>query len=262
MDWLGTLDKARNTVMTGGLKAIERVLGSAPLLGTPLPRPVSPTADPVLLVGGWANHDGSWASWMRSLARDGVRAFPVTVPGNAMGDLRDGARFVAQEIDRIKALTGAKRVDVVGFSAGGLIVREAARTHAARDSIDAVITLATPNQGLGINPAGLSRFVDPALRVVAGTSSAQMRYGSEFLTALNRPGAPNSAGPNVRFGSVYSAYIDGAVPGFRATIPGARNIGIKTEKNLLGMPIGPDHYSILTRSNAAYDAVRGMMLAQ
>jgi hypothetical protein len=140
-------------------------------------------------------------------------------------------------------------------------VREAARSHALRDSIDAVVTLATPNQGLGFDLPGKSRFLDPALRVLAGKSSTQMSYGSDFLTQLNRPGAPNSAGPRVRFGSVYSAYIDGAVTGARAILPGATNIAIKDEKNLLGMRIGPDHYSMLYKSNAAYDAVRGVILA-
>lgn len=258
MDWLRTIDRARTALVTGGLKAIEHVLGSAPLLGTRIASPLAP--DPVILVGGWSNHNGSWAAWARSMARDGIPAFAVTAPGNAMDDLDAAAQFIAREIERIRAETGAKRVDLVGFSAGGLIVRQVAKRYAVRDSIDAVVTLASPNQGLGYR-LPWQGAVDPLLRATMGEAARQMVQGSSFLRALNNPAVPDAAG-QVRYGSVYSAIIDGAVTASRARIPGATNIPIGKERNLLGMPIGPDHYSALYLSGGAYDAVRGILIGR
>jgi triacylglycerol esterase/lipase EstA (alpha/beta hydrolase family) len=261
MKLLDGIDKVRQALLTGGLKAVERVLGSAHELGTPLAHaPARP--DPVILVGGYANFDASWQAWARSLARDGIPAYPVTVPGNATGDLEAGARYLAEQVERVRRETGAARVDIVGFSAGGIIVRQFAKYHAARDSIDAVVTLATPNNGIGISgPLGAvaGALLDPLYRVFGGAAAPQMRRGSAFLARLNAASTGDAAG-TVRYASVFSAIMDGAVTSASARLDHGLNIPIGKEPNVVKLPMGPDHYMILHRSNAAYDAARAVLL--
>lgn len=258
---LGVIDTVRQVVLTTGLKVIERVLGSATSLGTPLASPAR-GADPVLLVGGWANGDGSWDAYARTLARDGFDTYIVTVPGNAMNDLMDGARFLNEQIERVRSATHARTVDVIGFSAGGLIARAAARQLAAPGSIDSVITLGSPNHGL-LGESPLWKATLPFTRVGYGVAASQMLGGSDFLRALNDPAAVDAAGRAVRYTSVYSAITDGAViPTSSARLDRGTNLPIAGERNVLKLPIGPDHYSILHRSNGAYEAVRGALLAR
>ncbi len=255
---LDLADRVRAAVMSGGLRVIEEILGSAPQLGRALEVPAR-DADPVILVGGWNNGDHSWNAWVRSLARDGIRPYLVTVPGNATGDIDTAARYVAAEVERVRAATGARRVDVVGFSMGGLIARQYARHHAARDAIDAVVTLATPNNGIGPTwAAPFNRAFSLVNRVCLGEASSQAMRGSRFLEQLNDRSAPDAAG-QVRYGSVFAKHIDGAVTSAAARLDGATNVAI-AGRNLLGLPLGPDHYTILHRSSDAYEAARRILL--
>jgi len=263
MQILPAIDDVRRAILTGGLRAVERVLGTAPTLGDKLDRLPPGIVDPVVLVGGYANFDDSWRSWARSLARDGIPVFVVTVPGNATGDLDEGARHLAQEVAKVLADTGARRVDLVGFSAGGLIARQYVKFHAARDAVDAVVTLATPNNGIGMGGvlgAIGGALSDPLLRVIAGKSAPQMRRGSSFLAHLNDARVPDAAGAGVRYASVHSAIFDGAVTSAASRLDHGLNIPIGREPNLVKIPMGPDHYTILHRSGAAYEAARGVLL--
>lgn len=255
------IDAARQALLTSGMRVIERVLGSAHELGRPLAAPPE-RPDPVILVSGYAVLDSWWGSWKRSLARDGIAAYSVTVPGNATGDLDAGARYLAGQVARVRRETGAERVDIVGFSAGGLIARQYAKFHAARDAVDAVVTLGTPNNGLGIGGApgaAAGRLLNPIYRLLGGESVPQMRRGSQFLTGLNDASVGDVAGA-VRYASVFSAVTDGFVTSAAARLDRGVNIPIGSEPNIVKLPIGPDHYMILQRSGGAYEAARGVLL--
>lgn len=254
-------DKVRAMALSGGLRLIEGVLGSAPQLGTKLPTPVT-GADPVILVGGWMNGDNSWQAWVRSLARDGITPYLVTVPDNATGDVDAAAQYVAREIEKVRAATGARKVDVIGYSMGGLIARQYTKFHAQRDAIDAVVTLATPNNGLGPTiPTSIARLLGSAGRLWLGQAAQQAMRGSAFLERLNDSTIGDAAGSGVRYGSVFAARTDLAVTSAAARLSGAVNVAIEG-RNMLGLPLGPDHYTILHRSSAAYDAVRAILLGR
>jgi pimeloyl-ACP methyl ester carboxylesterase len=256
---LDIADRIRAAALSGGLRVIEELLGSAPQLGAPLARPPR-RPDPVVLVGGWMNGDHSWNAWVRSLARDGITPYLVTVPGNATGDIDAAARHVHREVERVRAATGAAKVDVVGFSMGGLIARQYAKFHAARDAVDAVVTLATPNIGVGPTlTAPLARAFGPFHRMLLGEASRQAIRGSAFLERLGDRSVPDAAGPDVRYGSVFAKVTDGPVTSASAHLAGATNVAI-AGRNMLGLALGPDHYTILHRSSDAYEAVRELLL--
>jgi pimeloyl-ACP methyl ester carboxylesterase len=256
---LDIADKVRAAALSGGLRAIEGLLGSAQQLGRPLATPPR-GADPVILVGGWMNGDHSWNAWVRSLARDGIVPYLVTVTGNATGDLDEAARHVAREVEKVRAATGAAKVDVIGYSMGGLIARQYAKYHAVRDAVDAVVTLATPNNGLGLTtPSPFKRVFGTVNRVFLGEAARQVARGSAFLERLGDPSVSDAAGSDVRYGSVFARSTDMIVTSAAARLAGATNVAIDG-RNLLGLPLGPDHYTILHRSSDAYEAVRALLL--
>lgn len=256
---LELVDRIRAAALSGGLRLIEDLLGSAPQLGRPLNRPPK-NNDPVILIGGWMNSDHSWDAWVRSLARDGIRPYLITVPGNATGDIDQAARYVAQEAEKVRAETGAKRIDVIGYSMGGLIARQYAKFYAARDAVDAVVTLATPNNGIGPSWASpFNRAWSGVNRAFMGPASAQAMRGSEFLARLNDSAIQDSAGRTVRYGSVHSRATDGPVTSASARLTHGLNVTI-AGRGLLGLPLGPDHYTILHRSSDAYEAVRQIIV--
>jgi pimeloyl-ACP methyl ester carboxylesterase len=256
---LDLADRIRATALSGSLRAIEGLLGSAPQLGTPLAK-IPRRPDPVIMVGGWMNGDHSWNAWVRSLARDGITPYLVTVPQNATGDIDQAARYVAGEVDKVRAATGARQVDVVGYSMGGLIARQYVKHYAVRDTVDAVVTLATPNIGIGPTWAGpFNRAFGNINRMFMGEAAKQAVRGSHFLQQLNDRSGPDAAGSRVRYGSVFAKHTDLAVTSAAANLEGAANIAI-SGRNLLGLPLGPDHYTILHRSSDAYEAVRALLL--
>ncbi|MFF0501372.1 esterase/lipase family protein [Nocardia aobensis] len=46
---------------------------------------------------------------------------PVAGSFHQMGDLRESAREIGAFVDRVRAATGSDRVDLVGYSEGGLV---------------------------------------------------------------------------------------------------------------------------------------------
>lgn len=79
----------------------------------------------------------------------GVSLFPVDLPDpnelQRLGVLRD-ADYVVQEIHRVQAITGARRVDLVGHSRGGLVVRLVAGGETA-DLVRRAVSIAAPHEG-------------------------------------------------------------------------------------------------------------------
>lgn len=135
---------------------------------------------PVVLVHGTGLNGGnSWATVGAALAAQGYCVWAPTVgapplPGGAPGSLGGfdsltgaTAPQLAAEIDRVRALTGAARVDLVGHSQGAVVaayVAAVVRPHAVR-------TLVT----LGVDPArfgeGPPEFVAAALDVLSAETS-------------------------------------------------------------------------------------------
>ena len=179
---------------------------------------------PVILVHGTGLGGGnSWATVGAALAAEGYCVWAPTVgapagPGGAPGSLGGldsltgaSAPQLVAEIDRVRALTGADQVDLVGHSQGAIItsfVAATARTEAVRTVV-----------ALGADPAragaGPPEFV-PAATSTLSAETAQ-RDAEATLAWLGEEGVPFARG--VRYVAVSSDYDELTGPVVAPIVP-------------------------------------------
>src|SRR5204862_4727702 len=139
------------------------------------------TADraPVLLVPGTSLNpkvNFSW-NWEPALARRGWPYCTVALPHNGMSDIQLSGEYIVYSLRRLHARTG-RRVDVVGYSQGGMVPRWALRFWpGTRKLVDDLVGLSPSNHGT----------VDaiPACAQSCAPSFWQQRSDSNFTRALN-----------------------------------------------------------------------------
>lgn len=111
-------------------------------------RPVSQTdPGPVLLVPGYGGNVGSLeplAAALRSAGRTAVIVDPV---GDGTGDLRTQAEHLGEVANRVREDAGAASVDVIGYSAGGVVARLWVRDGGGAEVARRVLTLGSPQHG-------------------------------------------------------------------------------------------------------------------
>lgn len=134
---------------------------------------------PVLLIPGTTltpRENFDWNYW-RAFDRLGVPYCSVELPNNAMGDIQIAAEHVVHAIRSMRAASG-RRVQVVGYSQGGMIGRWALRFWPdTRAAVDDLVGLAPSNHGT----------LDADVICAPGCAPAihQQRPRSQFITALN-----------------------------------------------------------------------------
>lgn len=170
-------------------------------------RPTAQHPEPVILVHGTGLNGGnSWATVGAGLAAEGFCVWAPTIgapPG--MGstggfDSLTGASApqLAAEIDRVRALTGADKVDLVGHSQGAIVASFVAATSRA-DAVRTVVTLGTDPAKSGEGPP---EFVTAMLGVLSAETTR--RDADATLAWLGDEGVPFARG--VRYVAVVSDY--------------------------------------------------------
>jgi triacylglycerol lipase len=180
------LSPARRRVVLG-LLALGVVgaagVGTAVVISENGPADVRPTAEerpgPVLLVPGYGGNTASLGSLADRLELEGRDATVVQVPGNGTGDLAESAVALDAAVTAALARTGAETVDVVGFSAGGLIARLWVSGEDT-DRVRRVVTLGSPHHGTEL--AALAGSVLPSQCPLA---CLQLDPDSDLLIGLN-----------------------------------------------------------------------------
>jgi len=133
------------------------VAGAAALTGVLLARSsdqvTGPVAQdrpgPVLLIPGYGGGTGSLRPLADQLIASGRDVTVVTLPGNGTGDLAASAGALDAAVDAALERTGERTVDLVGYSAGGLVARLwVADGHAG--SVRRVVTLGSPHHGTSL----------------------------------------------------------------------------------------------------------------
>lgn len=169
---------------------------------------------PVLLVHGYGGDPATMGAVERLLEERGRRVVSVALPGSGRGDIVASARALGEVI----AEESASEVDVVGFSAGGLVARTFVQQGGDDADVRYLVFLGTPHHGTRL--AGLATAFDPSL---CARACRQMIPGSRYLRTLNsRDESSSGTVPT----NIYSA-DDGVVNPPDSRLAGARNVRIQ-----------------------------------
>lgn len=236
---------------------VEASMREAPMVGRPLAAVATRQVrrNPVVLVGGYGTGPDIWSVWRRSLVRDGFDVHVFNVPGNALGDTWRDARALGGFVDEVRAATGAAKVDLIGYSKGGLIARTYTKLLGGGGNVNSVVTIASPNRGMDL---GLQSRIGP-IAWMTPEPVRQMYVGSDLVRALD----DGVATPGVRETAIYAKLPDGMLfPTGAGAIQGARNIAIDEglAMTALGVRFAPTHFGIVSSSNGAFEAMRSALV--
>jgi len=134
----------------------------------------------VLLVPGYGGGTGALDELAGAVRRAGRTATVVGLPGDGTGDLRRQADALDDAV--AAALRTAASVDLVGYSAGGVVVRLWVQDHDGAHKARRVVTLGSPHHGAAIAAAG-----GAALPGACPLACQQLAPGSSLLAGLRSP---------------------------------------------------------------------------
>jgi triacylglycerol lipase len=198
--------------MTVVIVAVVRVAGRSV-------DPVSQTnPGPVLLVPGYGGNVDSLQPLVAALRSAGRTVVIVEPVGDGTGDLRQQADHLAEVADSARAAAGAASVDVVGYSAGGVVTRLWVRDGGGAEVTRRVVTLGSPHHGTSQAALGAE--------FAGGCSKAceQLVPDSDLLRRLNASDE-TPAGP--QWVTVRSTSDQVVTPVDSAALSGALNIVVQ-----------------------------------
>ncbi|WP_324277367.1 lipase family alpha/beta hydrolase [Blastococcus brunescens] len=174
---------------------------------------------PVLLIPGYGGGTGTLRPLADQLSAAGRDVTVVRLPGDGTDDLTASADALDAAVAAVLERTGAETVDLVGYSAGGLVARLwVADGHAG--SVRRVLTLGTPHHGTSL--ADLAGALAPG-ECPAGCR--QLATGSELLAQLNA-GDETPEGPT--WVSIWTTQDETVTPPDSARLDGALNLPVQS----------------------------------
>jgi triacylglycerol esterase/lipase EstA (alpha/beta hydrolase family) len=165
---------------------------------------------PVLLVPGYGGSVTSLESLAASLRTTGRDVTIVDLPDHALGDLTDQATSLAAAARVALDRTRAGSVDVVGYSAGGVVARLWVTEDGGATSVRRLVTLGSPHHGTDLAELGA------LLQGTCPVACQQLSPSSPLLARLEAEPLP--AGPE--YLSLWTARDDVVVPPSSAVIDG------------------------------------------
>jgi len=237
-------------------------------VGANLPcRPSAAHPNPVILVEGtFASMYNSFEAISPDLVNNGycVYAFNYgqTLSGTgifATGSIPASAAQLSAEVNNVLAETGAAKVDIVGWSQGGMMPRYYINSLGGAAKVNTLVGFAPSNYGTNLD--GLQELVDQfglagvttaALSLTCQACSQQLA-GSSFLTNLNA--APTE--PGVRYVVIETADDEVVTPYTSAFLPAAANVQNITLQHQCSQDAS-DHISIPYDSNALQDMINAL----
>lgn len=216
-------------------------------------RPSARHPHPVVLVHGTAeNRYTTWSELSPRLARDGYCVYALNysdmmaTPFHGMGDIVNSAYQLRHFIDRVLGATGAREVDIVGHSQGGMMPRYYLQRLQGGRHVHRLVGLAPSNYGTteyGVLPLVTSLPGGAAVLSVPCQACAQQTAGSLFLDDLNRG---DDTVHDVRYTTIVTKYDEVVVPYTNGFLRdgGVRNITLQRvcsddRTDHLGLPYDP-----------------------
>jgi triacylglycerol esterase/lipase EstA (alpha/beta hydrolase family) len=217
-------------------------------------RPSAAHPRPVVLVNGtFANQIDSWNAISPLLKNNGYCVYTFSYGGSGFiqstGPIAASAGQLKAEVDAVLAQTGASKVDIVGWSQGGMMPRYYLKNLGGASKVNALIGLAPSNHGTTLDGlATLAGYFPGALDLVgAGCPACQEQVrGSAFLTALNAGG---DTVPGVRYTVIQSRYDEVVTPYTSAFLSGPDVTNITLQDKCI-LDLG-DHLSMTSDHIAA-----------
>jgi triacylglycerol esterase/lipase EstA (alpha/beta hydrolase family) len=222
---------------------------------------------PVILTEGtFASMDNSFGAISPDLVNNGycVYAFNYgqTLPLTgiyATGDIAASARQLASEVKLVLSETGAAKVDIVGWSQGGMMPRYYINDLGGAATVNTLVGLAPSNYGTtldglvtDISELGSLGLVTALLSATCPACTEQLQ-GSAFLSGLNT--VPTVAG--VKYVVIETKSDEVVTPYTNAFLPAAGNVEDITLQNQCQQDHS-DHLSIAYDSNALQDTINAL----
>jgi triacylglycerol lipase len=224
---LSGLAPARRRLVLGGVAVLLAVVVAVVVTvvvrasGGSAPRPVAQDRPgPVLLVPGYGGSTAGLEVLARRLRAAGKDATVVALPSGGTGDLAEQAHEVDAAAHQALARTGAASVDVVGYSAGGVVARLWVRDDGGGSLARRVVTLGSPHHG-----TQLASLAGSLLPGQCPAACLQLVPDSALLTRLNS-GDETPDGPT--WVSIWSTVDQVVTPPDSARLDGALDLTVQS----------------------------------
>ena len=172
----------------------------------------------MLLVPGYGGGTGGLEQLANRLRAAGRQATVVPLPGDGTGDL--DAQATALDVAVRSALAaGAPSVDLVGYSAGGVVARLWARDHDGAARARRIVTLGSPHHGTDL--AAVAGLLAPDS---CPPACQQLAPDSDLIAGLNS-GDETPDGP--AWVSIWTSQDQVVTPPDTARLVGASNVVVQ-----------------------------------
>ena len=185
---------------------------------------------PVVLVHGtWENAYDNWNGLSPMIKAEGYCVYALNYGNttgiaflNGTGDMIESANQIAPFVDQVLAQTGAAKVDLIGHSQGGSLIRYYANKIGGAAKVDQVIGLAPSN-----HPSTLSGITE------FGKTIGLFTPAMNLLDAIKMPAAVQQADQSPNPQAPFYQQVNGAAG---ETIPGIRYTNILTKNDEVVTP--------------------------
>jgi triacylglycerol lipase len=203
-------------LVLGGVAVRAATGGPAPAAAPPAPYPQQP--GPVLLLPGYGGSTSSLERLAVTLrARTGRDVRVVRAVGDGTGDLTAQAKALASTVSTL-IRGGAPSVDVVGYSAGGVVARLWAARYGGATQARRMITLGSPHQGTEIAQVAQELAPDRC-----PTACQQLAPDSDLLREL-----PQGVVPGPAWVSLWTTRDDVVTPPSSGRLQGAVDVQLQS----------------------------------
>jgi triacylglycerol esterase/lipase EstA (alpha/beta hydrolase family) len=233
-------------------------------------RPTAAHPRPVVLVHGtFANQYENWLTVSPLLKSRGYCVFALTygltpdswtstgsgilLPIGGLAPVAESAGQLASFVDRVRAATGASKVDIVGHSQGGMMPRYYLKFLGGAAKVNALVGLAPSNHGTTLSGIAnlASTFPGIAGLVYSACPACQDQVvGSALLTRLNAGGDTIDG---VKYTVISTIYDEVVTPYRSQALAGASNHVVQDHcifafPDHVGMIISPTALHLMTNA--------------